>query len=203
MRLLFIVLDGVDGCGKTTQVKNISKYLKSKGFSVLNTSEPSDSVFGKKARKILKSEKDPQKNAELCLGLFVKDREHHLKNVIEPFLSFDNRAVVCDRYYYSTIAYQHTQGLSWRRVLNANSGFKKPNLAFIFDLPIKIAMQRMALRGTELEKFEKIEFMEELSDNFLDLKNRLSDNLFYIDALGDENEVFSKVKAVLEKYCKN
>src|SRR3989344_6955784 len=107
---LFIVLDGLDGSGKGEMIKRLNDYLVSKGFNVLATREPTDGKYGKQIRDILRKEKDAKSGAEKCLGLFVKDREEHLANEIEPFLK-KGGIVICDRYYYSTIAFQHTQGI--------------------------------------------------------------------------------------------
>ena len=74
----FIVFDGLDGSGKGEMIKRLNNYLVKKGFNVLVTREPTDGGYGKQIKKILRNEKDPKKGAELCLDLFVKDREEHL-----------------------------------------------------------------------------------------------------------------------------
>ena len=85
---LFIVIDGIDGSGKTTILLKIHNYLfsKSKRIRILTTNEPTSGVNGMKAREIILNESDPLKNAEKCLTLFSDDRKDHLENLIKPFL---------------------------------------------------------------------------------------------------------------------
>ena len=101
---VFIVLDGMDGSGKSEMVKLLHNYLfsKSKRYRILTTREPTNGTFGKEIRNILVNEKDPNVNAEKLLELFVNDREEHLENTIIPFLKKSNEhevnIVICDRY---------------------------------------------------------------------------------------------------------
>ena len=101
----FIVFDGMDGSGKDVMTKLLHNYLfsKDKRFNILTTREPTFGKYGKRLRKLLKDDK-PEEKAKLCLRLFVKDRKEHLRNVILPFLKLPYSVVICDRYYYSTLA---------------------------------------------------------------------------------------------------
>ena len=85
---VFIVLDGMDGSGKSEMVKLLHNYLfsKNKKYRILTTREPTNGIYGKEIRKILAKEKDPKLNAEKLLELFIKDREEHVNRVIIPFL---------------------------------------------------------------------------------------------------------------------
>ncbi len=199
MKNLFIVLDGLDGSGKGEMVKRLKEYLADKDLKILVTKEPTDGKYGKQIKEILKKEKDPKKGAELCLKLFVKDREEHLKKEIEPFLKKGNSIVICDRYYYSTIAFQHTQGIDIEKLIAENMPFKTPDITFILDLPAEIALERIGKRGQEIEKFEQLGFMEELRENFLKLKEQLEDNIKIIDASKSKDEVFEQIKREVDK----
>jgi len=196
---LFIVLDGLDGSGKGEMIKKLDKYLCKKGFNVLVTREPTSSKYGKKIKEILRKEKDPKKGAELCLELFVKDREEHLKKEIEPFLKKKNSIVLCDRYYYSTIAFQSTQGIDIEKIIIENMVFRTPDITFILDLPAEIALERILKRGEAKEKFEQLEFMNELRKNFLKLKEELDDNIKVIDASKSKEDVFNQIKTEVDK----
>lgn len=195
---LFIVLDGVDGSGKSEMLKLLHNYLfsKNKKYRILTTREPTNGIYGSEIRKILRKEKDPLKNAEKLLSLFTKDRAEHLKNTILPFLEHSNdtecNIVICDRYYYSTIVFQYAQGLDLKRVLEANKDFRKPDTTFILDLPAEMALKR--IRHREKEKFEQLEFMKKLRKNFLELKKHLEDNIVIIDASKTKEEVFEGIK---------
>ena len=139
MKSLFIVIDGIDGSGKGEIIKRLQNefFDKSKSNLVLTTREPTASHFGKEIRKMLKESKDPKADNKKLLELYTKDRAWHLTNIIEPFLQQTEITpiVLCDRYYYSTIVYQHVQGIPLDDVIAANSIFRKPDITFIKDLP--------------------------------------------------------------------
>ncbi len=199
MKNLFIVFDGLDGSGKGEMVKRLNDYLVKKGFKVLVTKEPTDGKYGKEIKKILREEKDPRIGAEKCLGLFVKDREEHLAKEIGPFLEQENTVVICDRYYYSTIAFQHTQGVEMEKIVFENMSFRTPDIVFVLDLPAETALERVDRRGGGKEKFEELEFMKELRKNFLKLKDVLDDNIKVIDASKSKDKVFEQIKKEIDK----
>ncbi len=200
MKSLFIVFDGLDGSGKGEMIKRLKEYLsKNKKLKILTTKEPTDGEYGKQIKEILKKEKNAKKGAELCLKLFVKDRQEHLKKGIEPFLKQPNSIVICDRYYYSTIAFQHTQGIAIEKIIAENMPFRTPDITFILDLPADTALERIHKRGEEKEKFEQLEFMKELRKNFLKLKDELDDNIKIIDASKSKEEVFEQIKEEIDK----
>ena len=200
---VFIVIDGMDGSGKGEIVKLLHNYLfsKNKGYSILTTREPTNGAYGKEIRDILAMDKDPQTNAEKLLNLFTKDREEHVNSVITPFLKKSNgqevNIVVCDRYYYSTIAFQATQGLDIKMLVEKNKEFPKPDIAFIMDIKPEIALERIKRR--EKEKFEQLEFMNKLRTKFLGLPEHLNDNIKIIDASKDLNNVFEEIKEEVDK----
>lgn len=197
---LFIIFDGLDGSGKGEMIKRLNGYLASnKKLKILVTKEPTDGRYGKQIKEILKKEKDPKVGAEKCLELFVKDREEHLSKEIEPFLKQDNHIVICDRYYYSTIAFQHTQGIALEKIVLENMSFRTPDIVFILDLPVEIALERISKRGEDKEKFEQLNFQKELRQNFLKLKEELDDNIKIIDASKSKDEVFEQIKKEIDK----
>jgi len=199
MKSLFIVFDGLDGSGKGEMIKRLKEYLSKKKFKVLVTKEPTDSSYGKEIKEILKKDAEPKEKAELCLNLFVKDREEHLKNEIEPFLKQDNHIVICDRYYYSTMAFQHTQGIDMEKIIIDNMPFRAPDITFILDLPSETALERIKKRGNRKEKFEQLGFMKKLRKNFLKLTKELEDNIKIIDASKSKEEVFEAIKSEIKK----
>ena len=207
MKNLFIVFDGMDGCGKSTQMSMLHDYLfkKDKRIRILSTREPTYGKYGKKIREMLAEHKDPYSDAENLLEMYVKDREDHVNNLIKPFLKkdYDNVSIVlCDRYYYSTIAYQHTQGIELNRIIALNKDMLKPDIAIILDLHPETALKRIAKERAE-EKFEKLEFMKELRKAFHAMKDLLPDNMVYIDTSGSVEETHEKIKKAIEKAIKN
>jgi dTMP kinase len=200
---VFIVLDGLDGSGKSEMVNLLHNYLfsKSRKYRILTTREPTSGAYGREVRDILKRETDPGINGQKLLELFIKDREEHLKNTILPFLNKPNghegNIVVCDRYYYSTIAFQAVQGLDMKMLIEINKEFLRPDIAFILDIKPEIALER--IKGREKEKFEKLEFMKKLRMKFLELPELLKENIKIIDASKDKNVVFNEIKKDVDK----
>ena len=198
---IFIVFDGLDGSGKSTIAKMLQDYLSTKKHcDVLVTREPTDGRYGKEIRNILANEKNPKDNAEKMLELFIKDREDHLKNEIIPFLSKKDgkkKVVICDRYYYSTIAFQSTQGMDINYLIEKNKGFLKPDIAFIMDIMPEDALER--IKNRKKEKFEQYTFMKELREKFLQMSKLIDDNIKNIDASASSKEVLEQIKEEVEK----
>src|SRR3989338_8126620 len=101
----FIVIEGNDGAGKTTQISLIKDYIHSKGRKVFVTKEPSQSEYGKEIRRLVISESGSKLSDDEWLELFTLDRNEHIEKEITPALVKGN-IVLCDRYYYSTCIYQ-------------------------------------------------------------------------------------------------
>lgn len=196
---MFIVLEGIDGSGKGEMKTRLVAYLRGKGYDVLDTAEPTSGQYGKKIREMLKSGVDPHEHATEFLDLFVKDRDEHLKLTVEPHLAKEG-FVVSDRYYYSTIAYQHVQGLSFEVVIDKNKSFIKPDLMILLDLPVDVALSRVDVRGEGKEVFEKKEFLEKLRQAYLDLREKLEDNIVVIDASVSKEDVFESIKKEVDKF---
>lgn len=198
---IFIVLDGLDGSGKSEMVKLLGSYISSndKNCNVLTTREPTDGRYGKQIRDILANEKDPKINGQKLLELFIKDREEHLKKKIIPFLNKTDEGknvVICDRYYYSTIAFQATQGLDVKMLIEVNKEFLKPDLALILDIKPETALERIKTRRKE--KFEQLEFMKKLRQRFLEMPKLLNDRIKIIDASKSKEEVFEDIRQQIE-----
>lgn len=199
---LFIVVDGIDGSGKSEIVKMLHNYLFSlnKKYRILTTREPTNGTYGKQIRGMLINEDDPLSSSKKLMDLFVKDREEHLKT-IEPFLNSSNEnelnIVLCDRYYYSTIAFQGAQGLDIKELVEKNKKFRKPDIAFILDVEPSLALKRIESR--KKEKFEQLEFMKKIRTNFLKLPELLSDNIKIIDSNKTLKEVFINITKEINK----
>lgn len=197
----FIVFSGLDGSGKNEQLKKTLGYLheKHKHLDIYLTKEPSKGPYGQKIRNVfLKNDKDPLTNARACLEAYVEDRKWHVSEIILPQLEKCN-IVICDRYYYETMAYQHAQGIPIEEIVELNKEFQKPDLAIILDLPAEIAYKRTEKRGIEQTKFEKMEFLKLVRKNFLDSPKYLSDNIKIINSNQTIEQVFEDIKSELDK----
>ncbi|MBI4961695.1 MAG: dTMP kinase [Desulfomonile tiedjei] len=136
---LFIVFEGIDGAGKSTQAKMLADRLAKAGVPVLLTAEPSDSPAGL-AIKSMKTRPAVEEEARL----FTEDRRHHVKRVIAPALR-EGRTVVCDRYVYSSVAYQGARGISPEAIISANRDFAIPaDITFLIEIPVETALARIA-----------------------------------------------------------
>ena len=199
----FIVIDGIDGSGKSEITKMLHNHLfsKNKKYRILTTREPTNGNYGKRIRDILRKEKNPESSSKKLMELFLKDREQHLKETVEPFLKRSNEhdmnIVLCDRYYYSTIAFQGAQGLNMKELVKKNRKFRKPDIAFILDIEPSLALKRIEYR--EKEKFEQLEFMKKIRANFLKLPRLLKDNIKILDSSKSLDIVFESVKKEINR----
>ena len=141
-----LALEGVDGCGKTTQAGFLAAALEKLGREVLVTQEPTKGLTGQKLRQYLTGPSRSLSPTEE-LHLFIMDRREHVETLIEPALA-EGKIVICDRYYYSTVAYQGALGLDPAEILAQNESFApRPDLVFILTLPVPLAMKRLAGKG--------------------------------------------------------
>ncbi|MHA2393975.1 MAG: dTMP kinase [Promethearchaeota archaeon] len=160
---LFIVLDGIDGCGSTTHSQLLAGFLEYNGFKVHLTHEPSKNEIGKLLRNYLKNKDIPPTTDAL---LFAADRDLHYHNEIKKKLD-EGFIVISDRYIESSIIYQSTQSdkisVEWIKELNKFVG--QPDLTIILDIESKIALTRK--EDEDLEKFEDTVFLDKVRNLFL------------------------------------
>lgn len=147
----FIVLEGGDGAGKTTQARALCSSLKRKGYRVHPTTEPSRGAVGRLIRRsFLQREKI---SPEVEALLFAADRFLHLQSEIRPALSA-RRIVVCDRYMYASFAYQGAQGVDLKWLREINRFAERPDLAIYLDVPAEIGLKRIRRKKSLLEKLQ-------------------------------------------------
>lgn len=167
MSSLFIVIEGIDGTGKSTQVRLLAEWLRSRGREVITSREPTDGPWGKRAR----NSGVERLTAEEELELFLKDRAEHVEQLIQPALEA-GKVVILDRYYFSTMAYQGCRGFDPAAIRRRNEAFAPvPDLLFILDLEVDTALSRIGARGDIANEFEKRENLEKCREIFLSLKD--------------------------------
>ncbi|MEM0043278.1 MAG: dTMP kinase [Sulfolobales archaeon] len=160
-----IVIEGIDGSGKTTLARNLVRRLMERGFKSYYTYEPYESPFSEVFRKIKTLIKtDPTIDA-LAMTL---DRAYHVKMVIEPLLE-EGYIVVSDRYYYSTIAYQGAMGADITWIKNMNKVFRKPDLGIYIDVSVDTALERIKMKESRWPEYEVRELLEKVRKIYLEM----------------------------------
>jgi len=184
---VLINLEGIDGCGKSTQCKLLMEKFQKENENVVILKEPTDGKYGQKLWEMLKGQREA--TTEEILDLFVKDRREHVNEKIKPALD-DGKIVLMDRYYYSTIAYQAAAGIDVERIRKDNEFAPKPDIVLIFDLPVDLAMERV--RGHSVaDAFEKEEHLEKVRKAYLNLED---DPLVrIIDSTRTPEDIFAEV----------
>jgi dTMP kinase len=152
----FLVLEGIDGSGTTTQAKRVGERLRARGHRVVDTREPSPGPIGTLTRSLLTAGAAASVGPEALALLFAADRLEHLAREIEPALA-EGALVLCDRYVVSSWVYQSLDcELAWVQTINRCARW--PDLTFVFDLPAELALARVAARratsGEPLERFD-------------------------------------------------
>ncbi len=202
-RSLFIAFEGIDGCGKSTQTWMLGKYISelNKYNHIIMTREP---WKNQDIRKILKQDEDPYSQAKKLAKLFIDDRNQHIEELIKSNIRRTIH-VITDRYSFSTLAYQQAQGIPLSELLKMHKGLLIPDIIFIIDIPVEVALQRMkkdSIRKTE-QKFEiHKEFIEKLRKNYLNLKNLKNHRVIIINGNQSPEKVFEEVKSNFEKLTK-
>lgn len=208
---MFITFEGIEGAGKSTQIKLLAERLKNLERQVVVTREPGGTSIGDQIRQILLDSQN--KNMDfLCEQLlYWAGRAQHLQELIRPSLA-RGCVVLCDRYVDSTWAYQgYGRGLDFKQIelfADLVTGGLKPDKTFVFDLPTKVGMERAlrrigGLHGPKEDRFEReaLDFHEKVRQGFLALAKQEPQRFVVIDATksesGIEQDIFDVVKQML------
>jgi dTMP kinase len=159
---ILVALEGIDGAGKTTQVKSLERILREAGVPFLTTKEPTEGPWGAKIRASARHGRmSPQEELEA----FINDRRQHVAEVIEPALA-RGMVVLVDRYYLSTVAYQGARGFDPGRLLEDNAFAPAPDVLIVLDIEPSLGLQRIRQRGDIADLFEKEEELGEARQIF-------------------------------------
>ena len=199
-RGVFIVFEGIDGSGKSTQATMLSNYLMSKGYKVLQTEEPTRELITGFFVKIALKNKS-RLPPEAYLLLFITDRLYHIENTLRPALS-SGKIVISDRYHFSTLAYQTAQGIPRGRIdgLIDALGVKilQPDITIFVDTPVDEALRRLSGRERDVvDLFEKREFLERVRRNFLSLAEEF--NFLRVDGSKDPLTIHKEIVKKIER----
>jgi len=201
---LFITFEGIEGCGKTTQLNLAAQALIKKGYPVLATAEPGGTALGKKIREVLLGANKITISPEAELFLFLADRAQHIREVIRPALTA-GKVVLCDRFFDATMAYQgYGRGLSIaaiRETFARWEGNLYPDLTFLFDLKVDEGLHRLTRRTEEIDRMEREEvfFHQRVREGYLTLAGKEPQRIRVIEASPDISSIHEQVMALLEQ----
>lgn len=199
-RGMFITFEGIEGCGKSTQVDLLRKHLTALGHEVLVTREPGGCPIGEKVRDILLDPGNSGMTALTELLLYEASRAQHVADVIRPALEA-GVTVISDRFYDASTAYQgHARGLGADTVIELNlvaTGGLKPDLTIVLDLPASEGLRRL---GRDLDRIESeaIDFHEKVRNGYIELARKDPDRVKVVDSSGTIEETASEVVKIVE-----
>jgi dTMP kinase len=202
---LFITLEGIDFCGKTTQAKKLVSYLRRKGYQVLLVREPGGDKVAERIRGVLLSKANSHMTHLTELFLYEAARSQLTQNTIIPALKL-GKAVVCDRYFDSTLAYQgYGRGLNKKMIIKFNQTAAlglKPDLTLILDVPVKVSLMRGEKRGKKKDRLEKekFEFHHRIRKGFLAIARRNPKRIEVVDGTKNIEETWQKVRKVVDAF---
>jgi dTMP kinase len=203
MKGFFITFEGIDGSGKTTQIKLLDKYLKDRGFDVVLTREPGGTALGDEIREILLNPQNTGMSSRAETLLFEASRAQLVEKVIKPALE-NGKIVICDRFFDSTIAYQGVaRGLGVKEILDmslwASAGLV-PDLTFLITINMEICESRMKtqLKKPDRIENEKNEFKEKINRGYLDVAEIFKERFEIIDGHMEIEAIFPIIKQKVE-----
>ena len=194
----FIVFEGIDGAGKSTQAELLYHFLKKKKIKVHLTHEPTSFLIGGIIRSSLSH--DWQAPPECLQLLFAADRSYHLEKEITPLLK-KGINVICDRYFFSSIAFggYEIDDMNW--LFQINQRFFLPDIVFLLEISPKTAISRLKKERYSLTLFEKEEKLKKIAQNFRELSQKFK-NIKIIDGEKKIEEVFEEIKKEIKKLFK-
>jgi len=201
---LFVVVEGIDGCGSTTHAKLLAKAIKNRGPEVVLTCEPSTGPIGSLIRQVLQRRlfvpdaTGPRSFASSTMALlFAADRMDHLDSTVAPALRAGS-VVVSDRYDLSSLAYQSvtahngSESIPWIRGLNAQAF--RPDVTIVIDVPAEVAEARRLARGGVEEMFEAREIQARLATVYARAEELVPDDrVLHVPGVGEVQDVAARI----------
>lgn len=209
MKGLFITFEGVEGCGKSTQLKLLHDHLKMLGIDPILTREPGGTEIGDQIRQILLKPQNCKMTPICELLLYSASRHQHIREKIAPAIK-SGRLVICDRFSDATAAYQGAARLLPESLIDAMQMIATegtmPDLTFLFDLPVEQGLERIRMRDKVQDRLEteKIDFHERVRAGYLSLAKKDSSRIKVIDASRTidqiKGEIFKITEALLKRF---
>jgi dTMP kinase len=205
MKPLFIVFEGIDGSGTSTQASLLKDYFLSQGCRAIISPEPSNGPIGKLIREALQNKmiliQNSQKFDEQMAYLFAADRHYHLYNDIDgvfKLIRHDRTHVITPRYYFSSLAYNSNNQQEFEFVSNLNQRFPNPDLVIYLDLPIEVALERIRDRSLK-EVYEHEEKLLKVRQNYQFIFDNYNSLLLKVDGTESKESINQKIVNFIEK----
>ncbi len=191
----FIVFEGIDKSGKETQARMLCDYLHNKGIPVIYTEEPNQENPIGRLIKMWLTRQAEIKSGEAITLLYTADRYEHLKRTILPALDA-GKNVICDRYFYSTIAYESAIfGIDREWIRSLHKDIRKPDLVIFIDVPPEISLKRE--RASSNDRLEKVELLRKVREAYKEMIKE--EGFFVVDGDRSREEVFEDVRKIVER----
>jgi dTMP kinase len=206
---LFITFEGIEGCGKTTQIKRLAARLGGCGIEFISTLEPGGTRIGQDIRRMLLDSKNGNLSPLAELILYAADRAQHIEEIVKPALE-QGKWVICDRFFDATVAYQGAgRGLDMSLIKTLNDLVTKgikPDITLLLDCPPETGIGRALKRndllghdGQDRFEREKMEFHKKVRSGYLDI-SRHEPRFSIIDASRSEDEVEENIFKVIRPF---
>ncbi|RAP31340.1 dTMP kinase [Candidatus Marinamargulisbacteria bacterium SCGC AG-343-D04] len=198
---MFITFEGIEGSGKSTQLKKCEEFLTKKGYPILVTKEPGGTDLGKTIRNWLLNPETTFHHRYSELLLFIADRCEHVESIIKPALS-EKKIVLCDRFKDSTLAYQYAGRQGDKTLIYSLNNLVTidPDITLLFDCRIETGLSRAKARA-KLDRFEdeNTAFHQRIQDMYHTLAKKHSDRFNIISTEDSIDNVFNKTISLLEE----
>jgi len=206
----FVTFEGIEGCGKTTQIRHLTAHLEGKRQPFLLTREPGGTAISDRIRQILLSSENSRMEPATEFFLYAAARAQHIAEVVLPALR-DGKTVLCDRFADATLAYQgfgRGLNLAWlEEIHNRFLQGLKPDLTFLLDLPVeeglRRAWKRMENQAVKEDRFEKedLAFHQRVREGYLLLARREPNRIVVLDGMKDEQTLHREILNRLPAGC--
>lgn len=204
---LFVTFEGIEGCGKTTQITRLAKALHQKNFDTIVTREPGGCQISDKIRSILLDSNHHSMVPETELLLYTAARAQHISQVVRPALD-QGKIVLCDRFCDATLAYQGYGRHLDLEIINQLNHYAcqgtTPDVTLLLDLPVEDGLSRARSRNAQSETLdedrfeqESLEFHQRIRDAYLLFSQQQSERIKVIDATGDFDEVYHRISSTM------
>ncbi|MDO8494316.1 MAG: dTMP kinase [Deltaproteobacteria bacterium] len=200
----FITLEGIEGCGKSTQIKHLETALRTKKFNVVLTKEPGGTKIGQEIRKLLLHADRTEMASLTELFLYAADRHQHLQEIVLPAIQ-SGKIVLSDRYADATTAYQGGgRGIDSKLLAQLHqqaTNNLQPNLTILLDLPVEVGMERIAKRNLDRLENEKNNFHEAVRQGYLAIAKKEPKRVKVVDATQPVETVHAVILKEVLKVC--